>query len=126
MVIIADGEDNTSKVRKEEAIEAAQRSDVLIYGIGVQTENSSFRVLKKFTEETGGAFFSPHARPAEIREAFRSIGDDIQGQYSLAYGLSPKKDGSFHSIEIRCNAQGVRVRARKGYYAPKATPGESE
>ena len=48
MVIISDGEDNSSKVRKEEAIEAAQRSDVLIYGIGVQTENSSFRVLKKF------------------------------------------------------------------------------
>jgi VWFA-related protein len=125
MVIIADGEDNFSKVRREEAIEAAQRSDVLIYGIGVQTENSSFRVLKKFAEETGGAFFSPHASPNELREAFRSIGEDIQGQYSLAYGLSAKKDGSFHTIEIRCSVRGVRVRARKGYYAPKATPGES-
>jgi VWFA-related protein len=57
MVIITDGDDTSSKVRKEEAIEAAQRSDVLIYGIGVQTEQSSFRVLKKFAEETGGAFF---------------------------------------------------------------------
>lgn len=126
MVIIADGEDNSSKVRKEEAIEAAQRSDVLIYGIGVQTENSSFRVLKKFAEETGGIFFSPHARPVEIREAFRSIGKDIQGQYSLAYGLNAKKDGSFHSIEIRCKNRGARVRARKGYYAPRAKPAESE
>jgi VWFA-related protein len=125
MVIISDGEDNSSKVRKEEAIEAAQRSDVLIYGIGVQTENSSFRVLKKFAEETGGAFFSPHARPAEIRQAFRSIGEDIQGQYSLAYGLNAAKDGSFHAIEIRCKARGVSVRARRGYYAPKARPGES-
>jgi VWFA-related protein len=125
MVVITDGEDNSSKVRKEEAIESAQRSDVLIYGIGVQTEYSSFRVLKKFAEETGGAFFSPHAKQGEIRSAFRSIGEDIQGQYSLAYGLNAKKDGSFHAIDIRCNVRGVRVRARKGYYAPKATPAES-
>ena len=122
MVVIADGEDNSSKVTKEEAIEAALRGDALIYGIGVQTENSSFRTLRKFAEETGGAFFSPRARVAEIREAFRSIGEDIQGQYSLAYEMNAKKDGSFHKIEIRCNVRGVRVRARKGYYAPKPPP----
>jgi VWFA-related protein len=126
MVVIADGEDNSSKIGKEEAIEAAQRSDVIIYGIGVQTEQSSFRVLRKFAEETGGAFLSPHARQKEIQDAFRSIGEDIQGQYSLAYTLDGRKDGSFHAVEIRCNIRGVRVRARKGYYAPKATPAESE
>ena len=126
MVVIADGEDNSSKVRKEEAIEAAQRSDVLIYGIGVQTDNSSFRVLKKFAEETGGVFFMPHARQSEIQEAFQSIRQDIQGQYSLAYGLNAKKDGSFHTLEIRSNVRGVSVRHRKGYYAPKAKPAEPE
>ncbi len=125
MVVITDGEDNSSKVSRAEAIEAAQRSDVLIYGIGVQTENSRFRDLKKFAQETGGAFFSPKAKAAEIRQAFRSIGEDIQGQYSLAYGLNTKKDGSFHAIEIRCKINDVRVRARKGYYAPKAPPAES-
>jgi len=119
MVVISDGDDTSSKVRKEEALEAAQRGDVLIYGIGVQTPDSSFRALKKFAEETGGAFFSPRARPTEIREAFRSIGEDIQGQYSLAYGLNAEKDGSFHALEIRCNVRGVRVRARRGYYAPR-------
>ena len=124
MVIITDGDDTGSKVRKEEAIEAAQRSDVLIYGIGVQTEQSSFRVLKKFAEETGGAFFSPHAKQAEIRDAFRSIREDILGQYSLAYGLNAQKDGSYHALDIRCNVGGMRVRARKGYYAPKATPAD--
>jgi VWFA-related protein len=126
MVVIADGDDNASKVRKEEAIEAAQRNDVLIYGIGVQTDDSSFRVLKKFAEETGGAFFSPHAKQSEIQEAFHSIRQDIQGQYSLAYGLSAKKDGSFHEVEIRSNVGQVRVRHRKGYYAPKATAAEPE
>jgi VWFA-related protein len=126
MVVITDGDDTSSKVSEKEAIEAAQRGDVLIYGIGVQTEDSSFGALKKFAEETGGAFFSPHATQAEIRAAFRSIGEDIKGQYSLAYGLNAIKDGTFHSIEIRCKERGVRVRTRKGYYAPKAARAASD
>ncbi|MBN1567985.1 MAG: VWA domain-containing protein [Acidobacteria bacterium] len=126
MVIVADGDDNTSKVRREEAIEAAQKNDVIIYGIGVQTQDSSFGALKKFAEETGGAFFSPRARFSEIQDAFRSIREDIQGQYSLAYSLNARKDGSFHTIELRCKISGVKIRARKGYYAPKATPRERE
>lgn len=120
MVIVADGDDNTSKISREEAIEAAQKNDIIIYGIGVQTQDSSFGALKKFAEETGGAFFSPRARFAEIQSAFRSIGEEIQGQYSLAYTLNARKDGSFHTIDLRCKVSGIRIRARKGYYAPKA------
>jgi VWFA-related protein len=120
MLVISDGDDNNSKVRKDEALEAAQKGDVQIYGIGVLTEDSTFGALKKFAEETGGAFFSPHATKSEIRDAFRSVGEDIQGQYSLAYGLNSRKDGSYHTIEIRCKLHGVKVRARKGYYVPKA------
>ena len=124
MVVITDGEDTSSKLRKEEAIEAAQKGDVLIYGIGVRSSEgfgTNFGVLKKFADETGGAFFSPRAKFAEIQAAFRAIGEEIQGQYSLAYSSSDKKkDGTFRAIDIRCKVRGVRIRARKGYYAPKA------
>jgi len=123
MVVISDGEDTSSKLRKEVAIEAAQRSDVLIYGIGVRSDEygSNFGVLKKFAEETGGAFFSPRARLEEIQAAFRSIGEELLGQYSLAYSSTNKnKDGKFRAISVRCKVNGVRIRARKGYYAPKA------
>ncbi len=126
MVIVSDGEDTSSKVKKEEAIEAAQKSDALIYGIGVQTMGAYFGDLKKFADETGGAFFSPRASAAEIQAAFRSIREDIQGQYSLAYGLNARKDGSFHTIDIRCKVGGVKIRARKGYYAPKAARQDSD
>jgi VWFA-related protein len=125
MVVITDGEDTASKISKEEAIEVAQKSDTLIYGIGVRSPGfgHDFGVLKKFAEETGGEFFSPRARLDEIREAFRSIGEDIQGQYSLAYQSDNGiKDGKFRSIRIRCKVRGVRIRARKGYYAPRAAP----
>lgn len=120
IVVITDGEDTSSKVRREEAIKAAQKHDVLIYGIGVRGDGygANFRVLKKFAEETGGAFFSPRAELREIQSAFRAIGRDIQGQYSLAYSSTNKnKDGSYRSIQLRCTASGVRIRARKGYFA---------
>jgi VWFA-related protein len=123
MVVVTDGEDTASKVRKEEAIEAAQKSDAVIYGIGVRGKGygTNFDVLEQFAEETGGAFFSPRAELDELREAFRSIGEDIRGQYSLAYSpIDKRKDGAFRTIEIRCKERGVHIRARKGYYAPKA------
>jgi VWFA-related protein len=121
MVVITDGDDTSSKVHKEEAIEAAQKHDVIIYGIGVRSEDFVPGVLKKFADETGGAFFSPHAQFSEIQAAFRAIGEEIQGQYSLAYSsTNKKKDGTFRSIDLRCKVRGVRVRTRKGYYAPKS------
>jgi VWFA-related protein len=128
IVVITDGEDTSSRLRKEAAIEAAQKNDVLIYGIGVRSEmGTNFGVLKKFSEETGGIFFSPRARFSEIQAAFRAIGADLQGQYSLAYSsTNKKKDGSFRSIEIRSKVNGLRLRARKGYYASRERWGSSQ
>ena len=122
MVVITDGGDTASKVHKEEAIEAAQKGNILIYGMGVRTDpgDTNFGVLEKFAKETGGAFFSPKSKLSEIQDAFQSIQKDIQGQYSLAYTSSnTAKDGSFRQIDIRCKVSGVRIRSRKGYYAPK-------
>ena len=121
MVVISDGEDMKSKLGKEDAIEAAQRNNVVIYGIGVQTEGTNFGVLKSFAKETGGAFFSPRAALGEIKYAFQSIGKELQGQYSLAYiSTNKKKDGSYRTIDLRCKTGDVRIRARKGYYAPRS------
>jgi len=122
IVVITDGDDTSSKVKKEAAIEAAQKSDVIIYGIGVRGDmGANFGVLKRFADETGGAFFSPRARLAEMEAAFRAINEELQGQYSLAYtSTNKRRDGGFRSIEIRPKVAGLRVRARKGYYAPRS------
>jgi Ca-activated chloride channel family protein len=82
---------------------------------------NSFGVLRRFAGDTGGRFFSPNPRLDEIRAAFRAIGQDLQGQYSLAYRTTnEKRDGSFRTIDLRCKVPGVKVRARRGYYAPKS------
>lgn len=121
MVVITDGEDTGSKIRKIEAIEAAQRNDVVIYGIGVQGSGTNFlSTLKSFAKETGGIAFNPQAKFSEIQDAFKSIGREIQGQYSLAYvSTNQKKDGAYRAIDLRCKTRGIQIRARKGYYAPK-------
>jgi VWFA-related protein len=122
IVIITDGTDTSSKVKEKEAIEVAQRNDVLIYGIGVRgMDIVSFDVLRTFSQDTGGKFFSPGFKVEEIRAAYQAIGSDLQGQYSLAYrSTNPKRDGLFRRIEVRCKVPGISVRARKGYYAPAA------
>jgi VWFA-related protein len=121
ILVITDGEDTGSMIRKDRAIEAAQRNDIVIYGIGVLgSEGTNFEVLKSFAKETGGIAFTPHAKFSEIQAAFKSIGREIQGQYSLAYvSTNPKKDGTYRSIDLRCKVRGAQVRSRKGYYAPK-------
>lgn len=121
IVVITDGDDTSSLVRKGEAVMLAQQNDVIIYGIGVRGEfGANFGVLKDFAAETGGSFFSPRARLEEIRAAFRSINEELQGQYSLGYvSTNKRRDGSFRTVDIRCKVSGVRVRTRKGYYAPK-------
>jgi VWFA-related protein len=125
IIVITDGADTSSIVRIDKAIESAQKADALIYSIGVRTEETDFGVLKKFAVETGGMFFTPHSNFKEIQAAFKAIGEELQGQYSLAYFPSDKKkDGSFRAIEIRCKQNGVRIRTRKGYYAPPAAAAE--
>jgi VWFA-related protein len=122
MVVITDGDDVSSKLKKEDAIEAAQKNDVVIYGIGVQSEGTNFGVLKNFAKETGGAFFSPRAKLSEMQSAFQSIGREIQGQYSLGYvSTNKKKNGAFRAIDLRCKVSGARLKVRKGYYAPKSS-----
>jgi Ca-activated chloride channel homolog len=120
IVVITDGEDTASKIRKEQAIEAAQRADATVYGIGVESEYGvNFGVLKKFAEDTGGEFFHPRARFSDVQAAFQAIGQDLNNRYSVAYTSNhKKKDGTFHSIDVRCKVSGVRVRSRKGYYSP--------
>lgn len=123
IVVLSDGEDTSSKVKKQEAIEEAQRADVVIYGIGIRDPLffADFGVLKDFARETGGRFFEEKADFTELERAFQQIGEDIKGQYSLGYVSSnQKRDGSYRKIVIKHRNKAYRINHRRGYYAPKS------
>ncbi len=121
VVVITDGDDTSSTVSQQTVIETAQKHDIIIYCIGIRSDyyHTKFKVLKKFAEETGGRFFSPQATMTKMQAAFQSIYQELENQYSLAYtSTNARRDGAYRSIRIRCKHGGVKIRARKGYYAP--------
>jgi VWFA-related protein len=79
------------------------------------------KVLEQLAEETGGRAFFPYAVD-DLAQSFQDIGDELRSQYSLAYVPTNRNaDGKFRKIRIEVNRKGLLVRARKGYYAPRAS-----
>ena len=123
MVIVSDGDDNQSRVTRDQALEKAQKADVVIYAISTNNKHEPSegdKVLRYFTEETGGqAFFPFEAR--DLSQSFENIANELRHQYNIFYRPSPlEADGQFHPVNVRVKGRkDVIVRARKGYYAPK-------
>ena len=122
IILLSDGDDNQSHVTREEAIEMAQRAEVIVYTISTNTTGSRQRgdkVLERIADATGGRAFFPF-QLTDVASAFAEIQDELRSQYALAYKPAGfKADGRYHTIEILAqNHKGLRVRSRQGYFAP--------
>jgi VWFA-related protein len=122
IILLSDGEDNQSRVSREEAVEMAQRAEVIIYTISTNISGVKLRgdkVLERLADATGGRAFFPF-KIQDVANAFSEIQDELRSQYLLAYKPADlKPDGRYRSIDIVAeNHKALRVRARKGYYAP--------
>ena len=126
MILISDGDDNLSLETLNSTLEMAQKSDVSIYTISTNssgffgiTAPKSDKLLKRLAEETGGRAFFPF-KAEDLSQSFQDIGIELRSQYSLAYRSSnTRRDGSFRAIRIETDRKNLKVKARKGYYAPK-------
>jgi len=122
IIIVSDGEDNQSEVSKAQAIEMAQRSEVIIYAIS--TDDSGLvmrgdRVLEQLAEATGGRAFFPF-KMKDITHSYAAIEDELRSQYVVSYKPADfDADGRYRSIEISTAKKDLQVRARKGYFAPQ-------
>ena len=122
IIIVSDGEDNQSEVSRAQAIEMAQRAEVIIYAIS--TDDSGLvmrgdRVLEQIAEATGGRVFFPF-KMKDITHAFAAIEDELRSQYIVSYKPADfDADGRYRSIEISSLKKDLQVRARKGYFAPE-------
>jgi VWFA-related protein len=130
IILLTDGDDTSSRLKMDEAIEAAQKADALIYAIGIgdrYTFNVNEGSLRKIAEKTGGrAYFPRHER--DLRDAFAQIQRDLREQYLVAYSPRNKnRDGSYRKIEIQIvnpelKQQNLKLNYRSGYFAKTAIP----
>ncbi len=123
IVVLSDGEDNESRVTRDQALEAALRTDVVVYAISSSAdtiESHGDKVLKYFASETGGVSLFPF-KIEDLGKSFQQLANELRHQYNVYYRPEPlKSDGRFHPISIRVKGRkDYIVRARKGYYAPK-------
>jgi VWFA-related protein len=138
LLVITDGEDNASRYTFEELIHYSQKSDAVIYTIGLLgseepgglfkihggSAHRAAKILEKLAEATGGQAYFPKSLD-DVQSTCEQIAHDIRNQYTLAYYPSnAKKDGTFRTVRIDAFANGshakLAVRTRPGYYAPKS------
>lgn len=135
LVVISDGEDNSSAVTLKEAIEQAQRGDVAIYTVCTRDfsddalpSKTGEHALRTFSELTGGAAFVPGS-VHRLSSSLSDLQQVIRSRYMISYKpASFQRDGKYRSIDITAEKDGhkLRVYARRGYYASTAPPRAGE
>ncbi len=124
LVVVTDGNDNSSVVSLEDLVRAAQQSEVLIYAVGLLSDEErreatrARKALEALAEATGGETFFPRD-VSEVERIATQVAHDIRNQYTIAYTpLNQAMDGSFRQIKVTVKAPGnPTVHARSGYYA---------
>jgi VWFA-related protein len=127
MILLTDGQDEGSRLKIQDAIEAAQKADAIIYvllcadrgfygGFGGYSGEGEMR---KLTEQTGGRVINVGNKFDKLREAFDQIANELRSQYNIGYTpTNLKQDGTYRKIEIK-NKQNYKIQARSGYYASR-------
>jgi Ca-activated chloride channel homolog len=122
IILVSDGDDNQSRMTRQEAYDMAQRSGVMIYAISTNLSNiydNGDRNLKMLAEATGGRAFFP-SKIHDLTGAFKSIQEELRSQYSVSY-KPDQFDGSgkYRPIQIVAENKKFHVRAKKGYFVPR-------
>ncbi len=126
VVLLSDGEDSASKHSYEEALQMALKAEATIFAIsvsrggffGVGSSKTGDRVLEQLAEETGGKVFFPF-KVEELEEAFQHISQELRSQYNLGYlSSNTQRDGGYRKVEVKLAEKGLKMRYRRGYYAP--------
>jgi len=126
MVLLTDGQDEGSRLKLRDAIEAAQKADVIVYVLlcadrgGYFSSGMSYTGesdMRKLTEQTGGRVINVGNKFDKLKEAFDQIAAELRSQYNVGYvPTNLQLDGTYRKLEIK-NKQNYKIQARAGYYA---------
>jgi VWFA-related protein len=124
LILLTDGDDNSSRFRAQEAMDAAIRANVVIIALNTSTiPNSSdpkYRVLKEMADTSGGQMLQAD-NEKQITRAFKDIQQELRSHYLVAYKPAElNQDGSYRNILLKVSRHGLHVFYRHGYYAPAA------
>jgi VWFA-related protein len=128
IILLTDGVNTSGMKKLNDAVQAALKSEAVIYSIGIGDNYYSGvnkGALKKISENTGGRAFFPRDE-GELRVAFRQIQEEMRSQYLLAYEpINQQRDGSYRKINIelaneQLTKQKIRLTHREGYFAKTA------
>jgi Ca-activated chloride channel family protein len=124
ILLFTDGADFGSRQGSGQALERARDGEVMIYGIGLETEffngqslvrSKPDSILNRFANETGGGYFDLK-KNADLNASFTRIAQELRSQYLL--GFSPATlDGKVHRLEVRMKRPGLKTRSRRSYVA---------
>jgi VWFA-related protein len=131
MILLTDGEDEGSRLKIRDAIEAAQKADAIVYVLLCADRGfyGSFQVgysgegeMRKLTEATGGRVINVGNKFDKLREAFDQIAAELRSQYNMGYTpTNTKLDGTYRKLEIK-SKQNYKIQSRAGYYATPREP----
>jgi VWFA-related protein len=128
MILLTDGQDEGSRLKIKDAIEAAQKADAIcyvlliadrgFYGMGGGFGYNGDSEMKKLTQETGGRMIEVGNKVEKLRQAFDQISQELRSQYNAGYvPTNTTRDGSFRKVEIKPKQGDYKIQARSGYYA---------
>lgn len=138
LLLLTDGNDTASSVKFDEITALARKSEVIVYGLGLghgekgnthillnsQVKDTvEMRILRALADATGGnAYFLENAHEGGrdlVDEAAEEVAKELKLQYTLGYyPTDQKKDGAFRQIVVELKDKTLRVRTKRGYYAP--------
>jgi Ca-activated chloride channel family protein len=126
IIVLSDGQDTSSLIGYEEVLEAAKRSEVCVYSIGLRGKrvhgsgefNEAEFVLRTLSAETGGRMY-PVDDASELGGIYQQISDELANQYLIGYvSKNLKRDGAWRRILVRTTRPGTSARTKSGYFAP--------
>jgi VWFA-related protein len=126
IVLLTDGDDTSSMLKLDEAVQEALKTDTLVFAIGIG-DSFGYRgvdegSLRKITERTGGRAYFPRSEE-DLRNAFAQIQRELREQFLVAYSPTNKRrDGSYRKLQIEVvnpelRKQNIKLNYRQGYFA---------
>ena len=126
MILLTDGQDEGSRLKIKDAIEAAQKADTICYVLLIADRGfyggslwySGDSEMKKLTQETGGRVIDVGNKVDKLRKAFDDIAAELRSQYNIGYTpTNANRDGGFRKVEVKSKQGDYKIQARSGYYA---------